>query len=108
MTLVLGQGPLALRVVLVTGADFVSALKRSDSTDWEVGTAIELEIRTRDENGDTVYESWPAAIAGDTAEWNLDLADVNAVIAARPSTVRLWYVLGELRLLWAQGDVEVI
>lgn len=108
MSFTLGQGPETLRVVLVSNADFVSALKRSDATSWDLATQIALEIRTRAQDGTTAYVTWTATLNGDTAQWNVDMLEVNNVIAARPSTVRLWYTLGELRLLWAQGDVEVV
>lgn len=101
MAFTLGSAPDTLKVVLVKGADFVSTLTRKDGTDWPVDTEVVLEFKT------TSPVSWSATLTGSSAMWNVDQADVDALIAAKPRSVKLWYVEGEVRLLWAQGDLDI-
>jgi hypothetical protein len=103
MPLELGSVPETLRVILVRGADFVSTLRRKDGSPWPVGSQIILEFQRA---GAPSYE-WAAATNGALAVWDVDQQDVDAVIAGRVRGVKLWYVEGGLRLLWAQGDIDV-
>lgn len=96
MTFTLGQAPEKLTVVLVAGADFVSSLDRSDGEPWP-DVEISLDFGTA---------VWPATLDGASARWNVDQADVDALLATRPRSVRLWYVDGPTRLLWAQGAIK--
>lgn len=102
MPLTMGQAPEALKVVLVAGADFVTQLRRKDNSPWP--SAAQLQLAFDREGGVT---EWPASFAGSTAIWDIDVADVNALIAQRPRFVRLWYVDGGLRLIWAQGELDI-
>lgn len=94
-SIVLGNAPESLRLILVSDADFVSTLTNSDGN-WSGTASIELRF-----DDDTV---WPAVIAANTATWNVDKAVVDAV----PSTVRkvsLFYTDGAADLCWAKGTV---
>lgn len=99
MSVVLGSVPQTLKVVLVPGADFVSILRRQDGLNWPVADLI-LEFLT-----DPITE-WTADIVGAVATWNIDQNDVDELLALKPRGVKLWYVEGDLRLLWAQGEVD--
>lgn len=99
MSFTLGYTPEKFKLALTAGSDFFSALTRSDGASWPDGTQLVLEFDTG--------ASWPAALSGATATWDIDQDVVDAVIAARPRKVRLWYVDGETRLLWAQGAPAV-
>lgn len=101
MTVTLGSVAQGLAVNLTLHADFVCAMRRSDGQDWPE-SVVSLEFQVRD--GEPV--TWNATLSGDTAQWNVDQDEVDALIEMRPRAVRLWYIQGELRLLWAQGEVE--
>lgn len=100
MTFTLGYTPEKFKLVLAAGADFFSALTRSDGQPWPVGSELILDFAG-------AAPSWTATLSGATATWDVDQADVDALIAARPRKVRLFYVDGEARLLWAVGALDV-
>ena len=93
----LGTKPITINVSLSRGADFV-ALMRRKSGDWEPGTEISLHF------GETI---WLASIDGDTASWDVDKADVDALIEARATTVQTRYTDDDRDALWAEGWVIV-
>jgi len=97
MAFTLGHAPDRLNVILIAGSDFASSLKRKDGVAWPV---VEISL-------DFGSTEWPATVVDDVASWDVDQDDVDLLIAARPRGVKLWYVEGERRLLWAQGDVDV-
>lgn len=104
MALVLGSTPEELRVTLVRGADFVSTLRRKDGSNWPAGSQVLLEfIKSTPPNVE-----WSATISTSTVVWNVDQVEVDALIAVKARAVKLWYVEGGLRLLWAQGEIEVV
>lgn len=102
MAFALGTQPEKLTIQLSPRSDFVAVIQRSDGQDWAAGTEVFLEFETT-----TDPISWPATISGTDASWNVDEADVDTLIATRPRKARLWYVEGEVRLLWAAGGVKV-
>lgn len=97
MTLTLGSAPQQLTVVLIRDADFVAVLHNS-AGDWDAGVSIELRF------GDTV---WVATLAGADATFNVDKAAVNALVATKPRTARLFYVDGDVDLCWATGSASI-
>lgn len=97
MTLVLGSVPENLSVVLVKDADFFTTLQDEDGP-WPVTAEIKLVFS----NGTT----WDAVITGADAIFNVDSADVNTLIAARPPKVKLMYIDGPAEICWAIGQVE--
>lgn len=100
MTFTLGYTPEKFRLVITAGSDFYAPLTRSDGVPWPAGCQLVLDF----DNGTT----WPATLQGANATWDVDQDDVDALIATRPRKVRLWYVEGETRLLWAQGAPVVV
>lgn len=102
-TIVLGAVPKNLKVPLIAGADFVAALRRKDDVPWPGTTVIRLEFVMPDTSNNV---TWDAAIDGAVATWNFDKADVDAVLAAVSVAVKLWYIDGDVELLWAQGEVD--
>lgn len=96
-TITLGMTPDRLKVILVADADFLASLRRKDDADWPQSQVI-LDFGAIE---------WPATIQASTAVWNVNEDDVNALIEARPREVRLWYIEGDQRILWALGDVEI-
>jgi len=100
MAFTLGSAPEKFKVVVSAGSDFFSALTRSDGQPWPDGAELIIDF------GDAA-PAWHAALAGATATWAVDEADVDALIAAKPKKVRLFYVDGDTRLLWAQGALAV-
>lgn len=103
MAFTLGQAPDTLRVTLVGGADFVSSLRRKDGTPWPANSSLKLAFSPT--TGSVV--EWAATFANAVAIWDVDQVDVDALIALKPRVVRLWYSEGDLRLLWAQGDIDI-
>lgn len=99
MTFTMGYAPQDFLVVLAHGSDFATSLRRTDGADWPTGLAVSIDFSTG--------ESWAAQVDGSLISWSVDAAVVDAVIAAAPDAVRLWYVDGLTRLLWARGKVSV-
>ena len=99
MSVDLGLRPDTLTVTLQAGAGFTSALTNT-AGDWATGDTISLRFSTGQE--------WFAAITGPTASWDVAHADVDAVIAANPRHVGLWYVNGAAVACWARGTVTVL
>jgi len=105
----MGAVPERLTVNLVPGADFVIALDSKDQTgeplDWPDTATISLVFN------DTEGTIWPATVSGPTAAWNVDKAEVDALLSRYPSRssirVRLVYVDGSVDLVWAKGSVTV-
>lgn len=95
MTFTLGYTPEKFKLIVASGSDFFSSLRRSDDTDWPESSLVTLDFGNE--------MQWDATLDGPTATWDVDQAEVAAVIAAKPKKVRLWYVDGEVRLLWASG-----
>jgi hypothetical protein len=99
----LARSPLDLEVILNVDWDYNATLRRSDGTEWPVGSELNLIFTFA--AGDPV--TWPAALAGTDARWSVDKTAVNPVAAARPRRVVLAYVEGADDLLWASGTVTV-
>lgn len=99
MTFTLGYKPEKFKVEMSANSDFTAALVRSNGTDWPAGSTLSLSF----EGG----QDFAAALDGTTATWLIDEADVNALIAIKPKSVKLWYVEGSTRLLWAIGSLTV-
>jgi hypothetical protein len=102
-TLTLGHSPSTLIVNLEPGADFIAAVVR-ESGAWSTGTQATIDFK----NGTT----WTATIttttvANDTLTWNVDQIAVDALVALAPSTAALWYVLGAVKIKWADGPVVI-
>lgn len=97
MTFTLGYTPEKFKVIVAAGADFYAALTRSDDTDWPASSVLTLDF------GEGTL--WEATLSGATAQWNVDQVDVDVLIARRPRGVKLWYVDGATRLLWAHGSL---
>lgn len=100
----LGAVPLSLKVNLTEGADFVQEIHTASGDPWPDGTEITLELYAQ--NG-TLLETWPATIDADYARWNVDKADVDALIADKPKRAALLYVNGTADATWARGSVSV-
>ena len=102
-TISLGAAPLQLTVTLVRGADFVQQLTRKDGTPWPTDAQVTLELI----HADTANTRWDATLSESTAVWNVDTAEVEATIAKRIRGAKLWYVQGELKVLWGMGDADI-
>lgn len=96
MSITLGSVPENLSVVLSKDADFFTTLENADGA-WSVTAQIKLVFS----NGTT----WTATIAGINATFNVDYVQVNAVITAKPTWVKLFYVDGTTEICWAIGRV---
>lgn len=100
----LGNAPDTLTVTLVRGADFVSGVDSLDG-DWPTGTVIRLVFN------DSASTVWTATLEGAAATWEIDHAEVDALIGRmNPSKrrVRLVYADGPTELMWAIGIVRVM
>lgn len=106
MTLTLGSTPQSLEVILVEGADFISALDSVDAAgapdNWPGTAVISLKFN------DTANTVWTATITAAAADWNVDKADVAALESRLPSygKVELTYLDGTTDLLWFHGKVK--
>lgn len=100
--LTLGTKPVDLEINLVRGTDFVQEIERDDGSDWPTDSELYLEVIFR--SSDPV--TWRASYDGPVAIFNVSDSDVDAVIAARSSAVKLWYVQGSIEAVWAMGKVK--
>lgn len=109
MTFTLGFAPENFSVLLSAGSDFVAALRRSDNTAWPAGITLTLDFgavtNPATPDADPVPVQWAATLNGPTATWDVD--ETQVALALLATKVRLWYVEGETRLLWASGAVKV-
>jgi hypothetical protein len=103
--LVLGSKPEKLKVNLVVGADVVTVIQRKDGLEWDPATDLYVEF---DYGTEHPKDSFPATIDGLDARFEIDAIDVAGIIERKPKRARIWYELGELRLLWASGEVVVL
>lgn len=96
----LGATPLQLSVRLYASADFICGLDSEDGA-WPTTAALALVFNDLDAT------TWTATLNGVAADWNVDKAQVAALIARLPTSprVRLTYTDGTTDLLWAQGRV---
>lgn len=102
MAVNLGFVPQKLTVTLVEGGDFVAALAASEA--WPVGTTIELHLS----GGSAGTVTWPAVVAGASADWSVDNSAVQVVIDAKASTAKLIYTEPDgTTLVWAEGSINV-
>lgn len=99
MSFTLGRAPEAFKLILVSNADFISGLRRTDGQDWSDTIEVTIEIET-----DPITR-WVGGVSGDLIEWNVDVAEVQPVYDQRPRKAKLWYIDGEIRLVWAEGAV---
>lgn len=81
-----------LQLNLTRDTDFVRVLEAAEGESFPPGTQVVLDF------GDT---QWPATVTTDQASWNVDKAEVNALIAATPTQCHLRYTSGGVDLLWA-------
>lgn len=102
MSVTLGAEPHDLTVILVRGADFRCVLELAAL--WPSTAQVSLAIETREPPG-TV--TWTATRSGTDMSFNVDVVEVNALIAQNPREARLWHVDGTLKVLWAKGQVKV-
>lgn len=100
MTFTLGYAPEKFKLTVTAGADFFQALTRSDDVPWSSTAELILDF-------DNAAPAWHATLSGATATWDVDQTEVDALIAARPRKVRLYYVDGETRLVWGVGALDV-
>lgn len=98
MTITLGVKPESMGVRLDADADFITTLSTVDGTDWPATVSAELRFP---ESG-TV---WPATLSGSELSWSVDKADVNTLLAQRPTTAVLFYLDGDTDIEWAKGSV---
>lgn len=110
-----GFKPIEISVTLASDGDFVSRLVAEDG--WPDGTQIELRFPV---NGPPVV--WPAEfsdvlddegnvlVVRGAADWDVPHGQVAAVVAAKPTAVRLHYMNdnGDDDLLWGKGRVAVV
>lgn len=101
MAFTLGFAPEKFDVDVSAGADFYSSLRRKDGTDWAATAQVILDFGVG-------INPWVATLTGPVATWDIDQAVVDAVIAAKPKKVRLWYVDGGTRLLWGSGALKQV
>jgi hypothetical protein len=102
-TFELGNEPKKATLYLNAGADHTSTIQREGIEPWDPATDIYLEIEFADKSEAVAT----AVIDGTNAIITIDQDDVDAYIARRPRKVRVWYHLGETRLLWGLGEVRV-
>lgn len=102
MPVVLGSSPTAMLVKLTLGADFISGFDSEDGN-WP-GTAV-IALHFND-SADTV---WTATINGTAVDWNIDKAQVAALVSRFPRSPRahVTYVDGTTDLMWFEGQVAV-
>lgn len=99
MTFKLGYKPEKFTFEVSPGSDFFGGLEREDGTDWPAGSQVELEV--------VGGESFDAALTGAVASWVIDETKVDEIIALKPKKIRIWYIEGETRLVWAIGSLAV-
>lgn len=99
MSFTLGVEPESFTLILSAGADFVSTIVATDGDPWG---AVDVSLIFDDADETT----WTATVDTDELRWNVDKAEVDTLLAARPKHVRLFYVDGTTDLLWANGRVS--
>lgn len=87
MTVTLGFKPASLVVPLTKDADFVATITTQDGSDFADGAAVTLELTKA--HSDPIL--WAATIDGDTARWDVDKTDVNALVPGTVYTARVLY-----------------
>ena len=101
----LGTTPITITVTLPLDADFVCELVAEQ--DWPADTGIELRFHT--DPNTAAAATWPATVAANSASWDVPAADVQAVLDAGATTVRLHYVEADgSDLLWGRGRVRTV
>lgn len=108
MTINFGVLPVRCSFTLSSDADFYQGVKTADDSDFPVDT--ELEIRWLDKD-DNVLDTWPATVAGATAQFRESAATVASLLAGdTPVQGRVFYMdgAGGPELLVAQGVVRDI
>lgn len=106
----IGTKPERCPVNLARGGDFNAVLEATGDedapVDYPAGTTIRLDIL--DKVGG-LLDSWDATVAGSSATFDVDKADVDAVLDTKPfdgKTGRLYYINGADDVLWAVGPVK--
>lgn len=97
MSVILGRPPEKLKVTVSPGSIFASSIRRADGQSWREGVQLVLDFGTVE---------WTAQTSGDLALWGESAAEVDAMLATRPRGVKLWYVDGDTRVLWASGSLD--
>lgn len=100
--LALGTAPLSLDVLLPRDADFIATLTRDDDVAWADTATVFLQFNFRN----APAQQWDAELDGASVLFNVDKVEVNAVLDARPSNVKLWFIDGDVEVLWASGKVK--
>lgn len=106
--LTLGADPDRMTVHLTRGADFRPKLESyagDTPTDYPAGTTIRLDVEN--DSGSTVLATWTATVTGNVAQFAVDKAAINTLLAQPgPKRARLYFVNGTDDDLWAYGPVR--
>lgn len=109
-SLTLGSAVDTLAVRLTEDADYVTGIDSLDG-DWPGTAVVSLVFNDTPTAPATDPTEWVATVVGDAISWNVDKAEVNALIARLPegtkARARLLYVDGSTDLVWAQGSVSI-
>jgi hypothetical protein len=98
--IILGVTPRPMVLDLDADADFVCTLVAQDG-DWPPTATISIEVAD---------QTWTATLAGPEARFNVDKAQVQAVIdqvGDQLARFKLLYVDGDTELTWGRGPVRV-
>ena len=97
-TLDLTATPLALKLNLTPAADFVRIIEAVAPDTFPVGSQVILDFGATE---------WAAVVTPTEVTWNVDKAQVDALIATSPTRVVLRFVNGLVDLTWAAGWVSI-
>lgn len=81
--------------------DFVTEIV-SDDGPWPVGATLEFRFYPE---GSSVI-TWAGTILDDTATWNVDKAQVVALLETGVSVFRLFYISGTYDLEFSRGQIK--
>jgi hypothetical protein len=98
----------ALTINLTRDADWIRKFVATGGDTFPAGCVV--EIRWYDEAGDLIDTgtTWQATVTPTEANWNIDKAEVNTLIAAAPAKAKLFYIDGTIDLLWAMANSVTI
>jgi hypothetical protein len=95
----------AMTINLTRNTDFIRRIETVSPEVFPVGCVVEL--RWYQSNG-SLIDTWAATVTSTQADWNVDKADVDTLIALVPDKAKLFYIDGTVDLLWALANTVVI
>jgi len=97
MTVTLGATPIDAELVLSPDTGFVCTFRRPSGA-WPDGMTAEIRIGA---------QVWQATVVADEANWDIDSATVDALIATNPRRAQVYVTIDGVPALWFSGPVKI-